>query len=178
MAKAPAAAATDQPAAKAGPSLVVQIGALLIVSAAAIGMGWLSGQKLGAGKTAEKETAAAAAHAPGPQEHGKAEEREEGIGAPVVETVVKLPDLTTNLAAPSDVWIRMELSLILNAPPQSPDLADVVHQDILAFVRTMKLHQLEGASGLMHFKADLDERAAIRSGGQVKRVLIRTLLFE
>ena len=54
----------------------------------------------------------------------------------------------------------------------------LIHQDILAYVRTLKLHQIEGSSGLIHLKADLDERAAIRSDGHVKRVLIRTMLFE
>ena len=45
-------------------------------------------------------------------------------------------------------------------------------------MRTVKLHQIEGASGFQHLKADLEERAAIRSDGHVKQVLIRTLLFE
>ena len=54
----------------------------------------------------------------------------------------------------------------------------VTNADFLAFVRTLKLHQIEGASGFQHFKADLEDRAAIRSGGHVKQVLIRTLLFE
>ena len=40
------------------------------------------------------------------------------------------------------------------------------------------MHQIEGASGYQHLKADLDERARIRSDGHVKQVLVRTLLFE
>ena len=57
-------------------------------------------------------------------------------------------------------------------------MADAIHQDLLAFVRTVKMHQIEGASGFQHLKADLGERASIRSGGHAKAVLIRTLLFE
>ena len=63
-------------------------------------------------------------------------------------------------------------------PPADPGLADAIHQDLLAFVRTVKMHQIEGASGFQHLKADLAERASIRSDGHVKAVLIRTLLFE
>jgi len=45
-------------------------------------------------------------------------------------------------------------------------------------VRTVKLHQIEGASGYQHLKADLEERAALRSEGHAKQILIRTLLVE
>jgi flagellar FliL protein len=37
---------------------------------------------------------------------------------------------------------------------------------------------MEGASGFLHLREDLDERAGIRSGGLAKRILIRTLLLE
>ena len=151
--------------------MAVQIGALLVLTAAAIGTGWLSGAYLNGGNAAP-----AAANAPAG--HGEPEKHVEGHGAePASQTVIPLADITTNLAAPSDVWIRMEVSIVLDEP-QDATLPELIHQDFLAFVRTLKLHQIEGASGFQHFKADLEERAAIRSGGHVKRVLIKTLLFE
>ena len=61
---------------------------------------------------------------------------------------------------------------------RTPELPELIHQDLLAYLRTLKLHQIEGASGFQHLKADLEERAAISSGGHVKQLLIRTLLFE
>ena len=57
-------------------------------------------------------------------------------------------------------------------------MAENIHQDLLAFRRTVKMHQVEGDSGYQHLRADLQERAAIRSGGKVKEVLVRALLFE
>ena len=57
-------------------------------------------------------------------------------------------------------------------------MAEQIQQDLLAYVRTLKLHQIEGASGYQHLKADLEERAALRSGGHVKQVLVRTMLLE
>ncbi|TIS84784.1 MAG: flagellar basal body-associated FliL family protein, partial [Mesorhizobium sp.] len=83
----------------------------------------------------------------------------------------------TNLAAPSEIWIRLEASVLYDAP-QPQEMTEQIHQDLLAFVRTLKMHQIEGASGYQHLKADLDERAALRSGGHVKQVLIRTMLLE
>ena len=71
----------------------------------------------------------------------------------------------------------MEVSVVYDAP-QPPAMAEEIHQDLLAFVRTLKMHQIEGASGYQHLKADLEERAAIRSQGHAKQVLIRTLLLE
>ncbi|NGN44222.1 flagellar basal body-associated FliL family protein [Mesorhizobium sp. CGMCC 1.15528] len=154
-----------------GPSLVIQAVVLLGMTAAAIGLGWVSGQYLyGRESAAKVEVAAGESHeAPAKAEgdHGKAST---GLEVP-------LPPITTNLAAPSDMWVRMEASVVFDAPqPQS--LVDDIHQDLLAFLRTVKVHQIEGASGFQHLKADLEERAKIRSEGHVRQVLIRTLLFE
>lgn len=159
--------------AKTGPSLVVQLGALIAMTAAAAGMGWVSGGFL-TGGTPASEAAHAAAGA-----HGAAADSEGGHGseAPVSETVIPLGAITTNLAAPSDVWVRMEASIVLDEP-QDEELPGIIQQDLLAYLRTVKMHQIEGASGLRHLREDIEERAAIRSGGHVKRVLIKTLLFE
>ena len=60
----------------------------------------------------------------------------------------------------------------------SEAVAEQIHQDFLAFMRTVKLPQVEGASGFQHLKEDLEERARLRSHGRVGKILIRTLLFE
>ena len=91
--------------------------------------------------------------------------------------VLPIEPITTNLAAPSDIWVRMELSLVFNGAPDNA-IAEQIQQDFLAFMRTVKLPQVEGASGFQHLKEDLEERARIRSGGRVKKILIKTLLFE
>jgi flagellar FliL protein len=71
----------------------------------------------------------------------------------------------------------MEASIVLDAP-QAAELPAIIREDFLAYLRTVKMHQVEGASGFRHLREDLEERAAIRSGGHVKHVLIQTLLFE
>ncbi|MEO5756644.1 MAG: flagellar basal body-associated FliL family protein [Mesorhizobium sp.] len=154
---------------KKGPSLVVQLAMLLVVTAAAVGMGWLSGGYLkGAGGP---ETVPVA-----PENQGKTEQpaaQVPGAGP----TLVALAPITTNMASPADTWIRMEVSVVYDAP-QPQAMTDDIHQDLLALVRTLKMHQIEGASGYQHLKADIEDRAAIRSGGHVKQVLIMTLLVE
>ena len=156
-----------------GPSLVIQIAMLMAVTAAAIGMGWMSGGYL---KAAQGPDVVPAASATKHTEGGKAEGGN-AHGAAGGLTLVALAPITTNLASPADMWIRLEVSVVYDAP-QPPALAEQIQQDLMAFVRTLKMHQIEGASGYQHLKADLEERAAIRGGGHVKQVLIRTLLLE
>ena len=173
---AAAMAITDQTAPPVkGPSLILQLAVLLVMTAAAIGGGWFAGGYLG--KAGGQEEAETKAHAPA-QDHG-APSAEGGHGeeAEADPLLVSLAPMTTNLAAPSRIWVRMELTLLLDAP-QPSDLIEAIHQDLFAYMRTLKLHQIEGASGYQHLKSDLEERARIRSDGHVKQVLIRTLLFE
>ncbi|PWK71644.1 flagellar basal body-associated FliL family protein [Aminobacter sp. AP02] len=158
---------------KPGPSLVVQIGILLMMTSAAIGMGWVSGGYL-RGEAKPAEQAASEAAKPGAPAKASTDHGNASLAA---ATVVQLPTITANLAAPDTMWVRLEVSLVLDAP-QPPELAVRVHQDLVAFVRTLRIHQLQGASAFRHLKTDLDERAAVRSDGHVKEVLIRTLLFE
>ncbi len=155
---------------RSGPSIVVQLGALLLMTAAAAGMGWVSGGFLTGGGSGSESAAHAA-----PDDHGASKD---GHAEPVAsETLVPLASITTNIGAPSDIWVRMEALLILDSP-QDAELPGIIQQDLLAYLRTVKMHQIEGASGFRHLKADMEERAAIRSDGHVKGLLIKTLLFE
>ena len=95
--------------------------------------------------------------------------------APVV--LAKLEPILTNLAYPAETWVRTELSLMSDAPLEAGD-AEAVGQDLLAYLRTVRLDQVEGPSGFLSLREELDERAALRTDGRVRRVLIRTLLFE
>lgn len=165
-------ALTEQIAAPArGPSLVVQLAALLLMTAAAIGGGWFAGTYLG---SESAQTGTAEASATPDAGHAAPAEGEEAAPNPLL---VALAPMTTNLAAPNKIWLRLELSLVLDAP-QPPELIETIHQDLFAYIRTLKLHQVEGASGYQHLKADLEERARIRSDGHVRQILVRTLLLE
>ncbi|WEX11976.1 flagellar basal body-associated FliL family protein [Chelativorans sp. AA-79] len=148
----------------------MQAAALLVVTGLAAGMGWLTGGYLDTRHAQPGDQQAA-----NETEHPAAEQTDgEAAGAPNVTT---LDPITTNLADPTDVWVRMELAVVFDGEAD-PALARAIHQDLFAFMRTVKLRQIESASGFQHLKADLAERARIRSEGKAKDILIMTFLYE
>ena len=95
-------------------------------------------------------------------------------------TVVDLPPIVTNLGAPQDTWVRLEGSIIFDPKtlPHPEAVAGQIGDDILAYLRTISLHQLEGPIGLENIRQDLNERAATRSGGKVRALVIKTLVVQ
>lgn len=165
-----AAAAIEAAAPKKGPSLVVQLAVLLVLTALAIGSGWFMGQFLHGGQAPEAQAAK--------PEEGKAKGKEGEAEKPVQDLhLFPLEPITTNLEDPADTWIRLELVLVFKEQPE-PKIAEMVAQDLLAYLRTVKARQVDGASGFQHLKSDLDERAQIRSAGKIEQVLVKTMLFE
>ena len=103
-------------------------------------------------------------------------------GAPPAQpsTIVDLPPIVTNLGAPQDTWIRLEGSIIFDPKtlPHPEAVAGQIGDDVLAYLRTVSLRQLEGPIGLENIRQDLNERAATRSGGKVRAFVIRTLVVQ
>jgi len=166
------AVAVQEEETKDGPSLIVQVVALLVVTALAAGMGWYAGGYLEAHYAQQEKPASA-----GESEVSEKPVEQVSGEAAASSNVITLDPITTNLADPSDVWVRLELAVVLE-DGSDPALAQEIHQDFFAFMRTVKLKQIESASGFQHLKADLLERARIRSGGRVKEVLFMTFLYE
>jgi flagellar FliL protein len=85
-----------------------------------------------------------------------------------------------NLASPADTWVRLETAIIFqNGAIDNPEVtAAEVGQDILAYIRTAKLAQLEGPSALQHLREDLNERVRLRTDSQVSELLIQTLVVQ
>ena len=107
---------------------------------------------------------------------------EASAAAPQAEpsTIFDLQPIVTNLGAPQDTWIRLEGSIIFDPRtlPHPEAVAGQIGDDILAYLRTVSLHQLEGPIGLENIRQDLTERAATRSGGKVRAFVIRTLVVQ
>jgi flagellar protein FliL len=95
-------------------------------------------------------------------------------------TIVDLPPIVTNLGAPADTWVRFEGSIIFDPKtlPHPEAVAGQIGDDVLAYLRTVSLHQLGGPIGLENIRQDLSERAATRSGGKVRGLVIRTLVVQ
>src|SRR5947199_5318061 len=101
------------------------------MTGAAVGMGWVSGGYLKQGD--------APAPVPAAPENAGSPEKPADAGKPVAgPAVVQLAPITTNLASPGEVWIRLEASVLYDAP-QPPEVTEQIHQDLLASVRTLKM---------------------------------------
>tara|TARA_R110002020_G_scaffold65144_1_gene172165 strand:- start:1191 stop:1703 length:513 start_codon:yes stop_codon:yes gene_type:complete len=153
--------------------LIVTIAIVLVLSLVAGGGGWLLGGVLAPQVAVPEEEAAASV-----EPHGGAEGEAEGEGEiKARENLVQLEPITTNLSYPSDNWIRIEVSLVFTGDPDD-ELADQIHQDILAYLRTVSLQQIEGPRGFQYLRDDLRERVKLRSEGRVNDLLLRTFVIE
>lgn len=149
------------PAASGAPSLLQTVLATLVVTAMAAGMGALF------------------AVPPPPEPAVKAEPTPGGV-VPAASGLYEMPPIVTNIGSPKDTWIRLEASIVFDVKTvQHPEtLAEDIAGDELAYLRTVALAQVEGPIGLENIRQDLNERAAIRSGGKVSELVIRTLVVQ
>ncbi|MEZ5811878.1 MAG: flagellar basal body-associated FliL family protein [Rhizobiaceae bacterium] len=163
-------------------SLVAQMLGLVLVTAIAVGGGWGFGQfVLGAGQHKAANMAAmphgrAETPAAAEAEHD-GEEGGEGHLDAAADRKVDLEPIVTNVSAPKDTWVRLEMSVLFDTVPE-PETVQAIHQDIMAYMRAIKLHEVAGSSGYLHMRSDLKEVAMIRSGGAARDILIKVLLFE
>ncbi|MAY62224.1 MAG: flagellar basal body protein FliL [Rhizobiales bacterium] len=162
----------EEPKKKGG--LVVTLAVVLVLSLIGGGGGWVVGGMLAPQvKKAEDEAAAATAEAGhGAQPAGEGEEEEH-----IRPSLYPLPPITTNLSYPADSWVRLELSLLFRETPDDV-LADRISEDILAYLRTVSLQQIDGPRGFEYLRDDLVERARLRSEGEVTDVIFRTFVIE
>jgi flagellar FliL protein len=106
----------------------------------------------------------------------------ESAPAPKAEpsSIYDLPPIVTNLAAPQEVWIRLEGSIVFDPKslPHPESVAGELGEDILSYLRTVSLKQLEGPTGLENLRQDLNERAATRTGGKAREFVIHTMVMQ
>lgn len=159
---------------KTGPMAL--IASLAVLTLLGGGGGWYVGSMM-ADKVKPVEAAAGAAH--GAAGESAAAKKDEDI--PRISTeekgVVQLEPITVNLAYPSENWVRVEVALLFNGPPDLP-LAEEIHEDILSYMRTVSLQQIQGPRGFQFLKDDVQERVDLRSQGRVTKVLFRTFVVE
>jgi flagellar protein FliL len=161
----------EQPPATSGPavpSLPIWLGVMAALTLGAAGAGIGLGIVLG--ETGNKDSASAAK----PADSGSDTKYSGDTG------LRELPPIITNLAEPSDAWVRVQASIVFDskAVPKPDVIAAEIGEDILGFLRTLSVAQIGGASGLQHLREDLKERASIRSGGLVRELIIQTLVVQ
>lgn len=190
MADAEAVAEEGEEKKKKGGGLVVTIVIVLVLTVLAGAGGWFLGKTLSgsfitqekkdemAKKASEAAQLAAAegggGHAGGPKKPG-----EDSVPHLATEEngVVMLEPITTNLAYPSQSWVRLEVALLFAGKPDEKT-AEEVHQDIVAYMRTVSLQQMQSARGFEYLRDDIKERATLRTEGRVKDVMFRTFVVQ
>ncbi|RYB05947.1 flagellar basal body-associated FliL family protein [Lichenibacterium ramalinae] len=153
------------------PSKIGALVPILVLTLAAGGGGALIGKQIVAMTRAAADKTAAPPEAAKPAAAA--------AGAAGGERVLKeLAPVVTNLAAPDGSWIRLQTAIVYdkNDAPAMELVGRKVGEDILAFVRTLTLEQIQGASGLEALRDDLNERAQLRSDGKVRELLIEMLV--
>ena len=62
----------------------------------------------------------------------------------------------------------------------APDvaMAEQIHQDIAAYLKTVSLQQIQGPRGFQYLKDDIEERVDLRSEGRVTNVIFRTFVIQ
>lgn len=157
----------DTKAKSKGGSLVMTLASIVVLTLVGGGGGWFLGGMI-APKPEEP-----------PKKEAKAEGKEEGAVRISTEAngVVLLEPITTNLAYPSSNWIRLELALLFRGAADVT-LSETIHQDVMAYLRTVSLQQLEGPRGFQYLKEDIQERVDLRSEGRVSKIMFRTFVIE
>lgn len=160
---------------KKKPTLVITIAAIAVLTLLAGGGGWLVGNML-APPPAEKPAEETAKAEPAGGAEGEAGQEVSHISTEA-NGIVLLDPITSNLAYPSDNRVRLEVALMFRGAPDVA-LAEEIHQDILAYMRTVSLQQVQGPRGFQYLREDLQERVDLRSEGRVTNVMFRTFVIE
>lgn len=94
--------------------------------------------------------------------------------------VVPFPPVLTTLAEPKGTWIRLEGSILITPEAIEPPevLADRAGEQILTYLRSLHLEQLEGTSGVQGLREDLTEMLRVLSKDEVRGILINGLVIE
>jgi flagellar FliL protein len=95
----------------------------------------------------------------------------------VAHGIVQLDPITTNLAYPAENWVRLEVALQFDGAPDVA-LAETIHQDIAAYLKTVSLQQIQGPRGFQYLRDDIQERVDLRSEGRVTNVMFRTFVIQ
>jgi flagellar protein FliL len=160
------------------PSLMSVIIPVLLLTLIAGGGGFAVATMVGPNPASAPQAEMAASdgdHVSKPEEGAASNEHGANLGI-----VRLLAPIITNLASPKDVWMRIEVSIVIKPEAQAEqDLIAVKSSDqILALLRTVDLAQIEGPSGFLHFREDINDLVRESSEHKVAQVLINSMVVE
>ncbi len=145
--------------------------AVVVLTLVGGGGGWVVGKMIAPAPPKPE----AEGHAAPAGDHGAPAGGEHGKGA--VNHVKQLEPIIANLAFPAESLVRLEVSLIFGDNVDEA-VAAAVQEDIIAYMRTVSLQQIQGPRGFSYLRDDLKERAKLRSQGKVADLVFRTFVIE
>ncbi len=156
----------ETPKGSATGAIIGLVLASMIAGGGGVALGWMQfGQQ------------PAAPHA-GKAGSGKAKAEKYTDGSRVRDLV----PITTNLAGEPAAWIRLEASVLLTAAAEPSEEDEVllrnIGEDLVAYLRTLSLKQIQGPSGFQNLREDLDERVRVRSEGKAQELIVQAMVLE
>ena len=94
--------------------------------------------------------------------------------------LVPMKPIITNIGKEAETLIRIESMLVMKAEHSDKFdyIIEKITEDILVYLKSISLSDIQGAFGLVNLMEDLNVRAALRSEGHVTEVLIQSLVVE
>ena len=101
--------------------------------------------------------------------------------APVAKPaeVRPLATIVTNLREPSTLYVRLEAVVVLE--PNTPDsaaLAAKIGDDLVSYLRTVSLSELDGPTGFQYVREDLRKRSVQLGAGKVRELLLQSFVIQ
>ena len=90
-----------------------------------------------------------------------------------------LAPIITNLREPSTLYVRLEAVVVLE--PNTPDfaaLAAKIGDDLVSYLRTVSLSELEGPTGFQYVREDLRKRSVQLGAGKVRELLLQSFVIQ
>jgi flagellar FliL protein len=94
--------------------------------------------------------------------------------------VARLEPVIANLAQPSGTWVRLDTAMVFDrsAVDDVERMKTLLSEDILAFMRTVSIGDLQGPSAFNHLRDDLNERVRFASRGTVSELMIEAMVLQ
>ncbi len=90
-----------------------------------------------------------------------------------------LAPIVTNLGSPADTFVRLQAAIVLELnTPNSDALAAKVGDEIVAYLRTVPITEIQGPTGFQFLREELKRRAVQLGGGKIRDFLITTFVIE
>jgi flagellar protein FliL len=90
-----------------------------------------------------------------------------------------LTPIVVNLRDPANLYVRLEAAVVLDPSVQDgAAIAAKVADDLVGYVKTVSLSEIEGPTGYQYFREDLRRRAVQIGGGKVKELLLQSFVVQ